>query len=122
MNLKEQDLTKQIIGGCFEVSNELGCGFLEGVYERALLVALRDRGLSADSQVPLEVRFRDETVGQFYADLVVEEAVIVELKAVSALAPEHEAQVPNYLKASGISVALLVNFGKPRLEYKRFVC
>lgn len=113
------DLTGKVLGACFEVSNELGSGFLESVYEKALLVALTDVGLQADSQVPLKVVYRNRVVGDFYADIVVEGTVLLELKAVKALAPEHIAQVLNYLKATGIEVGLLVNFGSPKLEYRR---
>ena len=115
-----EELTKKILSACFEVSNELGCGFLESVYEKALLIALNDAGLKALSQVPLNVIYRNQTVGEFYADIVVENVVLLELKAVRALASEHLAQVMNYLKATGIEVGFLVNFGNPKLEYRRF--
>lgn len=117
--LLHEELTGKVLQACFEVINELGAGFLESVYENALLIALREQGLDARSQVPLTVTFRGESVGTFYADLLVEGKVIVELKAVDALAPEHQAQVINYLKATGVDVGLLVNFGKPKLEYRR---
>jgi len=104
-----------------EVSNELGCGFLEGVYEKALLIALRDKELKAEAQVPLAVRFRGKVVGEFYADIIVRDAVIVELKVALSIGPEHEAQLMNYLKATDIRVGLIVNFGRPKLEWKRFV-
>ncbi len=100
--------------------NELGAGFVESVYEKALLLALKQRGICAVNQHPLRVMFRNECVGDFYADIVVEGRVIVELKAVKALLPEHQAQIINYLNATGITVGLLVNFGNPRLEFKRF--
>lgn len=102
------------------MTNELGAGFLESVYEKALLLVLRQKGLSALSQRPVKVMFRGECVGDFYADIFVEEKVIVELKAVKAIAPEHQAQLINYLNATGIEVGLLINFGAPKLEYKRF--
>ena len=114
------ELTGQVIGACFEVSNELGVGFLESVYEKALLVALRDKGINAHSQVPLKVSFRNQCVGDFYADIVVEKELILELKVVKSIAPEHIAQTLNYLKASKNKAGLLVNFGKTRLEYRRF--
>ena len=101
------------------MSNELGAGFLESVYQNALVVALKQKGLQVRIQVPLTVRFRGEDVGQFISDILVENKVIVELKAVSALVPEHQAQVINYLKASDLDVGLLVNFGRPRIEIKR---
>ena len=118
--MKHEEITKKIIGCAFEVSNELGAGFLESVYEKALLFALRQNGLSAIAQHPIQVMFRGESVGNFYADLFVEQKVIVELKAVKAIAPEHQAQIINYLKATNIEVGLLLNFGNPRLEYQRF--
>jgi GxxExxY protein len=118
MNLPHEDLTRQIIGACFEVSNELGAGFLESVYHKALIIALRQKGLKVESEIPLTVTFRGQNVGNFYADLLVDDKVIVELKAVTALAPEHSAQVINYLKGTGYEVGLLVNFGRPKIEYK----
>ncbi|UPU37650.1 GxxExxY protein [Geomonas paludis] len=114
------ELTGKVLRACFEVSNELGTGFLESVYEKSLLIALVEMGLKAQSQVPLKVFYRNKVVGEFYADLVVEGAVLLELKAVRALAPEHVAQVLNYLKATGIEVGLLINFGSPKLEFRRF--
>jgi GxxExxY protein len=118
--LKHQEITKTVIGCAFEVINELGAGFLESVYEKALLLALRQKGLSAIAQHPVKVMFRNECVGNFFADLFVEGKVIVELKAVKAITPEHQAQIINYLNATGIEVGLLINFGAPKLEYKRF--
>ena len=120
MNMKHEEITREVIGCAFEVINELGAGFLESVYEKALLLALRQKGLTALSQHPVKVMFRGECVGEFYADIFVEGKVIVELKTVKAIAPEHQAQVINYLNATGIEVGLLFNFGNPKLEYKRF--
>ena len=114
-----EELTQVVIAACFEVINELGTGFLESVYERALLIALGQKGISARAQVPLNVRFRGEIVGEFFADVLVEEKLILELKAVRMLLPEHQAQVINYLKATGIDVGLLVNFGNAKLEVRR---
>jgi GxxExxY protein len=113
-------ITHSIIGAAFEVINELGAGFLESVYHRAMLIALHEKGVNVESEFPLAVMFRGQNVGQFYADLLVEDKIIVELKAVKALAPEHKAQLINYLKATGIDVGLLINFGRPKLEYRRF--
>ncbi len=115
-----EDLTGKILQSCFEVSKELGSGFLESVYEKALLVALKQKGLRAAAQVPLLVNFRGVIVGEFYADILVEGKVLLELKAVSGLANEHYAQLLNYLKATALEVGLLVNFGNPKLEYRRF--
>ena len=115
-----EELTEKILKACFEVSNELGNGFLESVYEKALLIVLAGMGLKVQSQVPLKVMFRGLTVGEFYPDIIVEDIVLLELKTVKALAPEHMAQVMNYLKATGMEVGFLINFGNPKLEYRRF--
>jgi GxxExxY protein len=117
--MQHQELTGAILGACFEVAKELGQGFLESVYQKALAIALADKGLRAAEQVPLQVSFRGRIVGEFVADLLVDEKVIVELKAVKAPLPEHQAQLINYLKATGTEVGLLVNFGSSHLEYKR---
>jgi GxxExxY protein len=117
---KHEEITKVVIGCAFEVSNDLGAGFLESVYEKALLLALRQSGLSATAQHSVKVMFRNECVGDFYADILVEGKVIVELKTVKAIAPEHQAQIINYLNATGIEVGLLINFANSKLEYKRF--
>ena len=114
-----EKLTAKILEACFEVSNELGSGFLESVYEKALLIALRQRGLTCENQVPLRVLFRGAPVGEFFADIVVENKVIIELKALKCLTEEHQAQTINYLNATGIAVGLLVNFGPRKIEYKR---
>jgi GxxExxY protein len=119
-DLKHGEITKTVIGCAFEVMNEMGAGFLESVYGKAMLLALRQKGLSAVAQHPVRVSFRGECVGEFFADLFVDNKVIVELKAVKALVPEHQAQVINYLNATGIEVGLLINFGNPKIEYKRF--
>ena len=113
------EITEKILKAAFEVSKELGSGFLESVYKNAMVIALRAKGLKVETERSISVMFRGQQVGQFYADLFVEDKVIVELKAVSALAPEHSAQTINYLKATGIEVGLLINFGRPKIEYKR---
>ena len=118
--LQHEEITAAVIGCAFEVINELGAGFLESVYEKALLLALRQKGLSVIAQHPVKVMFRSVCVGDFSADIFVEGKVIVELKAVKAIALEHQAQIINYLNATGIAVGLLINFGNPKLEYKRF--
>ena len=89
------------------------------MYEKALLIALNQKGIKTIAQAPISISFRGHNVGLFYADLLVEDVIIVELKAVSTLAPEHKAQVINYLKATSIEVGLLINFGNPKLEYRR---
>ncbi len=113
------ELTEKIIGCAFDVQHDLGSGFLESVYEKAMVVALSDARVPVRSQVPIKVNFRDQVVGEFYADLLVDENVIVELKAVSELVPQHQAQLINYLNATGIPVGLLINFGNPKLQYRR---
>jgi GxxExxY protein len=114
------EITQAIIGCAFEVINELGAGFLESVYEKAMAIAVQEKGFQVQCQHPIQVHFRNRIVGEFYADLFIDAKVIVELKAVKAIAAEHQAQTINYLKATGIEVGLLINFGSPKLEYKRF--
>lgn len=124
LRLKQMDtneLTYNINGAIFEVNRELGVGFLEKVYENALLLELRKRGLEAESQVPVKVKYKGTEVGEYYADMIVENQVIVELKSVDSLQKIHEAQLLNYLKATGYKVGLLVNFKHPKAEIKRFV-
>jgi GxxExxY protein len=115
-----EELSKQILECCFEVSNELGVGFIESVYEKSLMVALRQKGISVQTQVPLKVTFRGFVVGDFFPDMIVEDKIIIELKAVDALTKVHYAQLLNYLRATRKQVGLVVNFGNPRLEYRRF--
>jgi GxxExxY protein len=116
-----QDLTFQILAAVFEVRNVLGHGFLENVYEKALLKELRLRGLKAEAQKEISVLYKDGVVGSYFADIVVSDAVILELKSIENYAGFHEAQVLNYLKATGLKIGLLVNFGKEKAEFKRFV-
>jgi GxxExxY protein len=117
----EQELTQKILEGAFAVHNTLGCGFLEKVYSNALLLELRNLNLSCEHEVPFKVRYRNIVVGDYCADLIVQRRVLVELKACAGLDSVHEAQILNYLKASSIQVGLLLNFGKPKLQYRRFV-
>lgn len=113
-----RELTERIIGVFYEVYNELGYGFLESVYHRALVIGLRDAGLEAEPEAKLPVSFRGQTVGEFEADVFVERKVILELKAADDFCSAHEAQLLNYLKASPAEVGLLLNFG-PRPRIKR---
>lgn len=115
-----QELTGKIIEACFEVSNELGIGYIESVYENALFIALQQKGIIALRQVPLKVKFRGAVVGDFTADMLVENKVLIELKAVGNLFSEHYAQILNYLKTTGIDVGLIVNFGVTKLQHRRF--
>ncbi len=119
--LINEDLTQHIIHSFYEIYNELGYGFLESVYERALAIALEDMGISVERQRPLSVHFRGHLIGTFRADLVVADAVLLELKAVRTLDVPHKAQLLNALRATDLEVGLLLNFG-PRPEFKRVVC
>ena len=119
--LVEGQLTEKIIGAAFKVQNTLGAGFLEKVYENSLAIELRKFGLTVENQKPYSVLYEGIVVGDYQADLVVGGKVIAECKAVSALDPVHEAQLLNYLKASGLHVGLLINFGRPKLQYRRLV-
>ena len=117
----ELDLTEAVIGSAFEVANVLGAGFMEKVYERAMARELALRGVRARAQVAFPVCYKGQLVGEYVADLVVAEKVIVELKCVDRFAKEHLAQCINYLKASGLRVALLINFQRPKLQWKRIL-
>ena len=118
--LKHGDLTEKIIGTFFEVYNELGFGFLESVYEEALKMALESKGFLVEQQVSVPVWFRGKQIGDFVADLIVDELVILELKAVRKIVNKHEAQLLNYLRATDVEVGLVLNFG-PSAEFKRLV-
>ncbi len=115
---KHSDLTEQIIGAFYVVYSKLGYGFLEDVYEKALVIELKKRGLSPNSEQAIEVYYEDQLIGKYYADIVVNDLVILELKSAKSLAVEHEAQLLNYLKATPYEVGLLLNFG-PKPETKR---
>jgi GxxExxY protein len=115
------DLSELIIGRAFVVSNELGPGFLEKVYENALAHELRKAGLAVQQQVPANVHHDGVLVGTYVADLMIENALLVEIKAVKALDAVHSAQCMSYLRASGLWLCLLINFGNPRVEVKRLV-
>jgi GxxExxY protein len=114
-------LSESVLGAVFEVANSLGSGFLEKVYEKALLRELGIQGIRVESQVPFSVGYKGGCVGEYFADLLVERALLVELKCVERLGNEHSAQCMNYLKASGMTLCLLVNFQRPRVEYRRIV-
>ena len=115
------DITYKINGAIYEVNRLLGPGFLEKVYENALLIELHERGLKTENQVPIEVQYKAANVGEYFADLLVEDTVIVELKTVENLTKLHEAQLLNYLKATGVKVGLLVNFQNKKAQIKRMV-
>ena len=116
-----QDLTREIIAAAYEVYGELGRGFLEKVYEKALAMELTHRGLKVRPQAEIEVRYKGDSAGVYYADLMVNDTVICEIKAVEPLNNAHQAQLLNYLKATGIKVGLLLNFGPKRVDVKRMV-
>ena len=115
------ELTYEINGAVFEVNRILGPGFLEKVYENALLMELKARGIAAAAQYPIKVRYKDQIVGEYFADLLVEDQVIIELKTVNKIENIHEAQLLNYLKATGIKVGFLVNFKSTKADIKRLV-
>ncbi|MGD0999600.1 MAG: GxxExxY protein [Candidatus Brocadiia bacterium] len=122
LTVAEMDkLSERIIGCAYAVSNGLGAGFLEKVYENALAHELRKAGLRAEQQCPLRVEYDGVVVGEYAADLLVEGCIVIELKAVKALDDVHLAQCLNYLKATGLSLCLLINFGKPSADVRRVV-
>ena len=125
MNTDERErlngLTSKVIGAAQRVSSVLGCGFLEKVYENALAVELRLRGLQVIQQKAMTIRYGNEVVGEYFADLLVESAILVELKAVKNLDTIHEAQCINYLRAGGVPICLPMNFARPRLEVRRII-
>jgi len=123
MNVTEDQLNRlseRIIGCAFNVSNTLGCGFLEKVYENALVHELKKNGFHAESQCPISVLYDGVLVGEYFADILVADTVIVEVKAVTEHHDIFTAQCLNYLKATGKPLCLLLNFGKPKVEVKRF--
>lgn len=120
-NLKHSDITEVIIKCFYTVYNKLGYSFLEKVYENSLLIKLKKAGLKCSPQYPIAVYYADSKVGQYFADIMVEEKIIVETKAAEALCEEHELQLISYLKATNIEVGLLLNFGKkPEIKRKIF--
>jgi GxxExxY protein len=121
MNTDTNLLTERVLGAVFEVSNALGAGFLEKVYERALVMEFGLRGIRATTQASFSVTYKGRSVGEYFADILVEDILVVELKCVERLANEHTAQCLNYLRASGRNMCLLVNFQKPKVEWKRIV-
>jgi GxxExxY protein len=115
------ELTKKIIDCAYAVSNKLGSGFLEKVYENAMAIELKKIGLKVVQQFPIQVFYESVVVGDFVADLLVEDYVLVELKTVKELSDVHLAQCMNYLKATGLNICLLINFFRPKVEIKRVV-
>ena len=120
-NTLQDSLSETVLSAVFEVSNKLGAGFLEKVYQRALLRELSLRGIRATAEASFAVLYKGYSVGEYFADLLVEDVLVVELKCAERLANEHTAQCLNYLRASGRTVCLLVNFQKPKVEWRRIV-
>ena len=118
---KHSELTGEVLRCAFEVHNHLGCGFLEKVYERALIFELKAIGIKVEPQKSIKINYEGEFVGNYVADIIVEDKVIIELKVVEFLTKIHKAQMINYLKATGYEVCLILNFAKPRLEYQRII-
>ena len=117
--MEYKDLTETIIGCAYRVYNRMGFGFLEGVYERCMLIELRKAGLSAESQKAITVYYKNEIVGEFVPDIIVDDTIILELKSVRRIIKAHEVQVVNYLVATGKPVGLILNFGEMKVEIKR---
>ncbi len=116
-----KELSYKIIGIAMEIHRELGYGYLEKVYENALLVLLKENNINAEQQKELSVNFRGHEVGKYIADIVIENKIILELKVATAIKDVHKAQVANYLKTTGLKLGIIINFGKDRLEYERVV-
>jgi len=119
-NFKHQDITEKIIGAAYNVHNNLGSGFLEKVYQNSLAIELRSLDFLFDMEKPIKVYYRGEIVGDYIADIIIDGKVILEIKAIKELSSIHEVQLVNYLKATGIEVGLLINFGKS-VQIKRRV-
>jgi len=119
--VKHRELTEKIIGCAYRVYNQMGYGFLESVYEKCLLIELRKAGLSAVSQKPITVFYDNKVVGEFVADIIVEDTIILELKSVRQIIQAHEVQMVNYLVATEKAVGLIINFGERKVEIKRKV-
>jgi GxxExxY protein len=119
--MEYEEITEKIIGCAFKVYNKMGFGFLESVYEKCLMIELRKASIRAESQKPITVYYDDEIVGDFIADIVVDDTIILELKSVRQTRREHSAQLVNYLVATRKPVGLLLNFGEKEVEIKRKV-
>ena len=120
MNPVTDEITDRIIGCCFKVHRILGSGFLEKVYENALMIELEKCGLRARQQVPMAVNYEGRTVGEYFADIVVEDQVVCELKAAETLSLQNEVQLVHYLTATGIEIGLLINFGRSVIVRRKF--
>jgi GxxExxY protein len=120
-NIIYKDLSYKITGLALEVHNELGCGFLEKVYENAMMMLFEREKIPARQQAPADVYFHEKVIGQYFADILVENKIILELKTVDVISNIHTAQVLNYLRATGIKLGIILNFGNPKFSYKRLV-
>lgn len=116
-----EELTEKVIGCCYKVHNELGAGFLEKVYQNALAIEFKDAGIRFVQECPLNVLYRDSVVGEYFSDFIVDGKVIVELKAIEMLSKPHEVQLVNYLKATGLKIGLLINFGRSVVVKRRIL-
>lgn len=121
MEIIHKELSYKIVGLAMQVHRELGYGFLEKVYENSLMILLRENGIKAEQQVPIKVYFHGQIVGDYIADILVEDSVILELKVIDKLTKFQIAQTINYLRATNLKLALLINFGKASLEHERIV-
>ena len=121
MNYLDEDLTERIIGAAMEVHNTLHHGFLESVYEEAMAIELNLQKIEFERQMPVDVFYKGKVAKQFFCDFVIEGRVLVELKAIKTLSDTEQAQVLNYLKATDLPLALLINFGSSSLEFKRII-
>ena len=119
--MEYRELTEKIIGCAYRVYNKMGFGFLESVYEKCMLIELRKTGLNAESQKPITVYYEDEIVGEFVADIIVNDTIILELKSLRRIIKAHEVQLVNYLVATGKPAGLILNFGESKVDVKRKV-
>jgi GxxExxY protein len=118
---KHRLISEKIIGCAFTVSNTLGVGFLEKVYQNALVIELRNEGLNVEKEKAITIYYNKQIVGEYYADIIVDEQIIIETKAVQSLNEIHQAQLLNYLKATKLPLGLLINFGTPKIQIKRMI-
>ncbi len=116
-----KDLSYKIVGCAMEVHNKLGFGFMEKVYENALIIEFMNKKIDSKQQVPIKVIYKGETIGEYIADILIENKIIIELKTCESISNAHRSQIINYLKATGLKLGLLINFGTKNLEYERFV-
>ena len=119
--MSDSEITETIIGCAYSVANELGFGFLEKVYEHSMMIAISEKNLKVENQVPISVYYHEKNVGDYYVDLLVDDKIIIELKSVKELSSIHKAQLLNYLKATKKRIGLLINFGSSKVEVKRVI-